>query len=324
MLVLIVFHARGLSRLRFDPLLVHRLKPKQARWMRAQMELFSTNKKTQKNRGVKRKRNQLEGNSGITHGWTKDQESALERAYLQAKPTPHLWKRVSKLVPGKSAQECFDKIHGSHLTPPPPRLRCRPRIPNSPLSASKFLKTKKPKSRKQKRHIIQRTVRHMLQNQYKEQEPEPDLFSVLEPTFTQSLNHNLMLTTPIDMDVVLKRSSTVDKKSLSRFSGTTTTTTLVSPRVLKQVKNRVLHDMYIDQLHCREESRSKKEGKCKGSEGVKGESCVERKDAFKAAKNALVFGARDAINEFECKQGMALIYIFEDECVGGDDEDGLF
>ncbi|KAI3519347.1 hypothetical protein L1887_08381 [Cichorium endivia] len=291
------------------------------------------NKKTQKNTGVKRKRNQLEGISGITHGWTKDQESALERAYLQAKPTPQFWKRVSKLVPGKSAQECFDKIHGGHLTPPRPRLRCRARIPNShdpTLSASKFLSsssptTKKPKSRKQKSHIIQRTVRHMLQNQYKEQEPEPDLFSVLEPTFTQSLNHNLTLSTPVrtlDMDVVLKRSSTVHKKSLSRFSETTTT--LVSPPVLKQVKNRALHEKYIDQLHCREESRkvaSKKAGKCSGSEGVKGESSGQRKDAFKAAKNALVFGARDAISEFECKQGMALIDVFEDECVD-DDEDG--
>ncbi|KAI3682044.1 hypothetical protein L2E82_50192 [Cichorium intybus] len=133
----------------------------------------------------------------------------------------------------------------------------------------------------------------MLQNQYKEQEPEPDLFSVLEPIFTQSLNHNLMLTRPLDMDVVLK-----DHLQLIKI---------------------VFQDLVEQQQHHHlEESMSKKAGKCSGSEGVKWESCVERKDVFKAAKNALGFGARDAINEF-CKQGMALIDIFEDEC---DDEDG--
>ncbi|XP_023751889.1 uncharacterized protein LOC111900247 isoform X1 [Lactuca sativa] len=301
------------------------------------MNKKDTIKKNQKNIGVKRKRNQHEGNSGISHGWTKDQESALERAYLQAKPTPHFWKKVSKLVPGKSAQECFDKVHGSHLTPPPPRLRSRARLPNSQdpvLSASKFLSsssptTKKPKSYKQKSHVIQRNVRHMLQNQYNKGEQdssEADLFSVLEPTFTESLTS---LTTPVrhlDMDVAFKRSSSTAhyKKSLSRFSGGSSAT-LVSPPVLKQVKNKALHEKYIDQLHCREASRkvaSKKAEKYSSrSEGVKGGSSEKRKDAIKVAKNALVFGARDAINEFEFKQGMALIDIFEDECIVGDDDD---
>lgn len=48
--------------------------------------------------GVKRTRNQFENIVGTTHGWTNDQELALERAYLEAKPTPHFWKKVSRLV----------------------------------------------------------------------------------------------------------------------------------------------------------------------------------------------------------------------------------
>lgn len=44
--------------------------------------------------GEKRKR----GGEEISKGWTKEQELALQRAYLAAKPSPHFWKNVSKLV----------------------------------------------------------------------------------------------------------------------------------------------------------------------------------------------------------------------------------
>ena len=46
----------------------------------------------------KRKRDECEESNGTVHGWTKEQELALQRAYLVAKPTPHFWKKVSKLV----------------------------------------------------------------------------------------------------------------------------------------------------------------------------------------------------------------------------------
>lgn len=46
--------------------------------------------------GVKRKRQ--ENALGSRQGWTKEQEAALQRAYLAAKPTPSFWKKVSKLV----------------------------------------------------------------------------------------------------------------------------------------------------------------------------------------------------------------------------------
>lgn len=243
-------------------------------------------------------------------------------------------------VPGKSPQECFDKIHGSHLTPPQPRLRSKPRVSNlqnPPFSASKLInssspKTKKPRFRKQKIHVVQRTVRHMLQNQYKEeQDSEADLFSVLEPTFSPSLNCHLMLTTPDrNPDEVNKRfqerSSTAHKKSVSRFSSSYEKT-LVSPAVLKQVKNKVLHEKYIDQLNCREANRKAafaKAEKVNKRKVTKQDNSVERKDAIKAAKNALVFGARDAINEFRYQQATVLSNLFDEECgVDADEDNGL-
>ncbi|KAJ0535066.1 hypothetical protein HanIR_Chr09g0426641 [Helianthus annuus] len=81
----------------------------------------------------------------------------------------------------------------------------------------------------------------MLQNKYKaEQDSESDMFSLLEPTFNPSLNVNMVLTTPDrtqETDDVHKRCSSAHR-SVSRFSGLHGTTTLVSPPVLKQVKNK--------------------------------------------------------------------------------------
>lgn len=48
--------------------------------------------------GVKKKRKRGEEDSGISNGWTKEQELELQRAYFAAKPTPHFWKKVSKMV----------------------------------------------------------------------------------------------------------------------------------------------------------------------------------------------------------------------------------
>lgn len=56
-------------------------------------ERFGGGAKKRKN-GEKRKR----GGEDILKGWTKEQELALQRAYFAAKPSPHFWKNVSKLV----------------------------------------------------------------------------------------------------------------------------------------------------------------------------------------------------------------------------------
>jgi len=46
--------------------------------------------------GVKRKRKRVGGE--VAEGWSKEQELALRIAYFTAKPSPHFWKNVSKLV----------------------------------------------------------------------------------------------------------------------------------------------------------------------------------------------------------------------------------
>nr|XP_043634840.1 uncharacterized protein LOC122605939 isoform X2 [Erigeron canadensis] len=291
-----------------------------------------------KSAGVKRTRNEFENSMGLAQDWTKEQELALERAYQEAKPTPRFWKKVSRMVPGKSAQECFDKVHCSHLTPPQPRMRARPRVlkslQNSCLVANKLLNAsspaaKRPRYHKQKSHVVQRTIRHMIQNQYKVvQESAADLFSVLEPAFAESVNGNRMFTTPDrNPNEVLKRcqerSSTAHKKSVSKFSSLDNAT-LASPPVLKPVKNKALHEKYIDQLNCREAKRkaaNEKAEKLDKSKGMKQESSAERKIAIKTAKNALVFSARDAINEFQHQQATALNDFFDYESGTDSDKD---
>lgn len=307
--------------------------------------------------GTKRKRYNVKNDVKISHGWSKDQELALERAYLIANPTPHFWKKVSRMVihcylkisvflfftmlnsvasillisfvfqvPGKSAQECFDKIHCSHLTPPQPRHRSRALavISQNNLAASKLLdsasqKVEKPRSRRQKRHIIQRTVRHMLQKQYKvEKDSDSDLFSVLEPASSPS--RRLLTTTQEGTKKRQDGSLTAYKNTCSRFSSSNETP-IFSPPVLKQVKNIALHEKYIDQLNCREANRKAASSK-EEKKGITHDSSVRRKDAIKAAKNALVFDAKDAISQFQDLQVNALSIIYDDESDSDKENEG--
>ena len=85
-----------------------------------------------------------------------------------------------------------------------------------------------------------------------------------------------------------------------------------------------MHEKYIDQLNCREANRKAacaKAEKLRKGELMKEEGSVQRKDAIKAAKNALVFGARDAINEFQHQQAKVLSDLFDEEARGDDDND---
>ncbi|XP_059644868.1 uncharacterized protein LOC132286534 [Cornus florida] len=273
--------------------------------------------KGRKEIGVKRKRNQAEEGCGTFQGWTNDQEIALQRAYFAAKPTPHFWKKVAKLVPGKSAQDCFDKIHSDHLTPAQPGTRLRANITNSSsfsLSASNFLKSAEPKIKrrtcsKQKRHLAQKTVRRLLQKHYHvDQDYEADLFSVLESTLnisTQASQQDVILSTPEcgqGKRGLLKKyqgSSSARKKHISRLSGSLVAT-LVSPPVLKQVKNKALHEKYIDQLHCREAKRKAASARtAKSIRSKEGRKESLNQGAIEAAKNALVSDARDVISRFQ-------------------------
>ncbi|KAM5576952.1 hypothetical protein ABKV19_007674 [Rosa sericea] len=269
---------------------------------------------------VRRKRKRGGEDVKVAKGWTKEQELALQRAYLLAKPTPGFWKQVSKLVPGKSAQDCFDRIHSDHITPPQPRPRSRAKITtnSSPLggfslSASKLLnpvesKAKRHGCNKQRSHLAQKTVRALLHKHYQvHQEFEADLFSVLEPSVgpsTETSQPSVIPSTPTNSQVkqgFLHKSSPISsaghKRPLSRFSNSS----LASPPVLKQVKNKVLHEKYIDQLHIREAKRktlAKNSKKSTGGIDETKKSHIQDVD-LRTAKIALVSDARDAINKLK-------------------------
>ncbi|KAG6416046.1 hypothetical protein SASPL_123468 [Salvia splendens] len=264
--------------------------------------------------GEKRKRDGVEGECGNARGWTKEQEVSLQRAYFTAKPTPQFWKKVARMVPGKSAEECFDRIHSDHQTPPQPRTRSRAKLKEpSPLSfsASRLLSPVERKTKrlgpKRRTLLAQKTARKILQNQQKEdQDYCADLFSVLEPTTDPSPSNPQADTTfaspePSKATSFLTAcrpvSSPSQKKHLSRLKGFQKAG-FVSPPVLKQIKNKALHEKYIDQLHCRDAKR--KAEALRNSRNIKGQidekaNCLNQ-HFVKAAKDALVSDAQDAIN----------------------------
>ncbi|MBA0850846.1 hypothetical protein Goshw_008020 [Gossypium schwendimanii] len=289
---------------------------------------------------VRRKRKPLVEADGNVQGWSREQESILQKAYFSAKPTPNFWKKVSKLVPGKSAQDCFDKIHSDHLTPNQPQPRSRSKRKNlSPVehlsfSASKLLKSvssasKGSRSSKHKSHLVQkRTVRHLLQKQcYVDQGDEADLFPILEPNTTASVHAlpNATFSTPEKLLVKQgflrkcpEKSSSGTKKHRSKL-GNSSTGALISPPVLKQIKNRALHEKYIDQLHCREAKRkaeSARAGKQVLGKENRG-SQLHGIDKVRAAKNTLVSDTRYVINQLQNLQNSSV-----DNSLDLDNDDG--
>ncbi|XP_010531338.1 PREDICTED: uncharacterized protein LOC104807657 [Tarenaya hassleriana] len=276
-----------------------------------------------------------EGSCGVIHGWTKEQELALQKAYFTAKPSPNFWKKVSKLclcngsevevdnnlcrtnylwvsdteVPGKSSQDCFDKVHSDLITPRQPQPRSRAKktslspIPQFSLSASKLLKPTRPKAkilgvRKQSRNrFAKRTIRHLLEKQcHVDQGHGLDLFSVLEPS-TKSYALSTPMRTGASVQKILERSSSAHKKPCSRFTSANTTT-LTSPPVLKQIKNKALHEKYIDQLHLREAKRKTESARVSGQENIK-PIAAQKKDSVRAVKDNLIFGVKDAFEKLK-------------------------
>ncbi|KAJ6673759.1 hypothetical protein OIU85_012736 [Salix viminalis] len=295
------------------------------------------------NRKRRRKRAEEATNRAV-EGWTKDQEMALQRAFLTAKPTPNFWKKVSKLIPGKSAQDCFDKVNSDLMTLPQtlPRSRAK-RVNSSPLkcfsiSASKLLNASGPKNKrlscKQKSHLARKNVRELLQKQSQvNRDYEVDLFSILEPHQNSSMQDSKLAVenlTPEHSKEMLgflhklhERSPSGLKKPLKRLSSCGID--IASPPVLKQVKNKALHEKYIDHLHCREAKRktayARAEKSVAGKEN-RGEINAQKIDVVRAAKNALVSDVRDAIYQLQDVQTNASNSSDFHDDGGGSDDDG--
>ncbi|CAE6076119.1 unnamed protein product [Arabidopsis arenosa] len=229
-------------------------------------------------------------------GWTDELELALQGAYLTVKPSPNFWKKVAKMVPGKSAQECFDRVNSALITP----RQAQPRrarntklstIPQFSLSASKLLKPNSPKTkiRQCKNNLSKKVVRHLLEKQnHMDQGLGFDLFSILEPNTTSNF-----LSTPMEKGQTLPKILESPVPCSSKDP-----TTLVSPPVLKQVKNKALHEKYIDHLHIREAKRKAESTRLAGKENIRPVD-IQKKDSVRAAKDALFFDVQDAIQKLK-------------------------
>nr|TKS04897.1 hypothetical protein D5086_0000137790 [Populus alba] len=248
------------------------------------------------------------------------------------------------VVPGKSAQDYFDKVNSDHMTLPQtfPRSRAK-RINSSPLecfsiSVSKLLNPSGPKNKrlscKQKSHLAHKNVRELLQKQNQvNRDYEADLFSILEPKQNSSMQDSKLaveISTPehsqekLGFLHKLHDSSSDHRRPLLRLSSCGID--IVSPPVLKQVKNKALHEKYIDQLHCREAKRKAalaRAGKSVAGKENRGEINVQKIDVVRAAKNALVLDVRDAIYRLQDVQTNASSSSnFHDNGVGSDDDGG--
>ncbi|GAB2260192.1 hypothetical protein Droror1_Dr00011047 [Drosera rotundifolia] len=283
--------------------------------------------------GRKRKRKQV---YRVDQGWTGEQLSALQRAYFATKPTPHYWKKVAKMVPGKSAQDCFDRVNSEKLTPslPRPHPRLKPRIPSlspgfsySPCKLLRFMEPKNKRLRtiKHKSHIAQKTARRLLQKfSHVCRNGEADLFSLLEPNVNlvnEVVQHSPSHATPIrtiqnlgSSPVLVQSLSASHKKPLSRFSGPNEAP-LVSPPVLKPIKNLALHEKYIDHLHNREAKRTAASTRNVKLSTIKRQTqgSLQNGNIVQTAKSALVSDARDAISRFQHLQANLIEDLLESE-----------
>ncbi|KAL8462947.1 hypothetical protein ACS0TY_033007 [Phlomoides rotata] len=288
-------------------------------------ELYTNKKRRQGEK--KSKRNEVEEEEG--GGWTKEQQLSLRTAYFLAKPTPQFWKKVATMVPGKSAKECFDRIHSDQSTPSQPPARSRPkRKEPSPIlfSPTKLLSPavmnhKKRISRMRSTLAAQKTVRKLLQKQHTEdQDYEADLFSVLEPTIDPS-PLNLQDGTPFSSPAPNQGSSSAQRKQRSRLSNSQKAA-FVSPPVLKQIKNKALHEKYIDQLHCRDAKR--KAAASTKAKKVYANVSILKPNLVKVAKDALVSDAQDAINQLRSLQSGTDYSIDDDDdifCSSSDEDE---
>lgn len=282
-----------------------------------------------KQAGLKRKRTQgMEETNVVVNGWTNEQELALQSAYFAAKATPNFWKKVAKMVPGKSAKDCFDKIHSDFITPPQPQPRSRVKKMNtlslSPC-ATKLLQsteknTNKRRHSKPKNHLSRKAVRQLLEKQTDaDRDKGADFFNALEPSTNPTdgafCQDTIFVTPERNKESLLRkcleRLSSTQKKHRSRLSDSSGAT-LTSPPVLKPIKNRALHERYVDQLHCREAKRKAATSKTAKGNQKKNENVI-KPDVIKAAKNALISEARDAINQFQNLQTRAMNSFNDDD-----------
>jgi hypothetical protein len=171
-------------------------------------------------------------------------------------------------VAGRSAEECFNRMHADLSTPTPiaPRpRRCKAKFSphgNFSLSDPELPNLLEPTIGRQttwkQKNLAQKTVRHLLQKHCLiDQAQEADHFSIFESS-PSALQLNISFEdsygTPdscMSSGSLHKRStsSSAQKKPFSRLKNNQDES---SPAVLKPVKNAILHEKYVDRLYRRE------------------------------------------------------------------------
>ncbi|KAF2950888.1 uncharacterized protein [Oryza sativa Japonica Group] len=260
------------------------------------------------------------------NNWTEEQDMALRKAYFTARPSPNFWKKVSKMVPGKSAEECLSRVHADLSTPTP--IAPRPRTSKmkfSPLGHFTLSDPKHPnvlepsfrrRTAKQKSLAAQKTVRHLLKKQcLTDQTQEADHFSIFETSPT-------VLPVEFSFEDSPGTPNSSGKKLLARLETVKNVginPAEPSPAVLKPIKNVILHEKYVDRLS-RREGTTRPRKKAAGSKALDSVK-TQQAGGVKAARNALITEATDFISHFKKMQANPLAHVVEDD---EDDEiDGI-
>jgi len=59
----------------------------------------------------------------VSAAWTAEQVASLHRGWLEVAPNAkNFWQKVAAMVPGRSANECFNKMYEKHPTPPAKKI----------------------------------------------------------------------------------------------------------------------------------------------------------------------------------------------------------
>ncbi|KAI4323867.1 hypothetical protein L6164_023442 [Bauhinia variegata] len=223
-------------------------------------------------------------------GWTKE-EDVIKKCISYCEANPRFWRDVAEVLPGKSAQDCFDRFYSLH---------------SPPLTSKHKSRAKKMKSPSEEQVLV------VL-------EPDgEDLFYVLEPDAKFSFN-DLHPSNETKEEQELHQicsgaSSSAHKKSLSTF-GNSSSTNPPNQQAIKQVKNKSLHEKYIAKLLRRNTRRTRTErGKKSITETPINEQSKVQKQ-IKEARKALM----SAIDKFQQSQA----FVGSDYGFDDDDDDNI-
>ncbi|KAG6544472.1 hypothetical protein Mapa_014110 [Marchantia paleacea] len=266
--------------------------------------------------GLEQQGSGLEDCPQSTNDWTSEQEIALQNAYVSVKPAADFWYHISKRVPGRTAEECFNKFYAGHPTPPAAQ-RSKRQTGNAAEDAADDDALCKPKGKaaggKQRLLEAHRTIRNILRKQQvDDEEYEADAFVALErPDVVESLNPEeaegaaMLKVTGVPTCTPAPVVSET-KSSNKRFDNSVTgglpsdkenrnmnalgsgkgrilvgsPAQLCSPEVLKKLKDPTHLDKYIDHLHQRHSRRPR----------TGGQTVIKKNNVYLHSKDALDFG----------------------------------